>query len=127
MGTKGKKSYSHPKGYILDVVHDIVELQNGRLMISDAVHGRVLYRVAMYGFEWELLYTIIESEAKTCRVTIEVNGDRRDKVKEVRREFALLDSMLGGGMDVEISEEQAAGGGYDGLARAAGPPLGDLE
>ena len=122
MDIKGQKTYSHPKRYLLNVVHDIVELQNGRLMISDAVYGRILYRVTMYGYEWELLYTIKEIEAKVCCVTIEVNGERRDKAKEVRREFALLDSMLGGGSDVEITEVQTAECDNDGLARPAALP-----
>ena len=122
MGAKGQKAYGHPKGYVLNVVHDIVELQNGRLMISDAIHGRILYRVTMYGYEWELLYTIRESGANTCLVTIELSGERRDKAKEIRREFALLDSMLDGGSDVEVTDEPTAGCDNDGFAKPTTPP-----
>lgn len=106
---RGKKKYSHPKRYVLDTIHDIVELQSGELIISDAIHGRILYRVSMYGRKWELLYTVVSLDKAKCSVTIEIDGERRDKEKEIRREFALLDVMLDGGPKVEITEEAAHG------------------
>lgn len=102
---RGKKKYSHPKRYVLDTIHDIVELQNGKLMISDAIHGRIFYRVSMYGRKWELLYTVVSLDRAKCSVTIEIAGERRDREKEIRREFALLDVMLDGGSQVEIAQE----------------------
>jgi hypothetical protein len=102
---KGKKNYAYPKRYLLDTIHDIVELQNGKLLISDAIYGRVFYRLSMYGYTWELLYNIVSLNKTKCCVTIEISGERRDKKKEIRREFALLDVMLGGDTQVEIVEE----------------------
>jgi len=115
----GRKSYSYPKGYILDTIHDIVELQHGRLKMSDAVHGRILYRIEMYGNEWILLYTVTENGKSNCYVTIEVCGECGEKDWELRREFALLDSMLCGGSDFEITEAPEENNDNTGLARAA--------
>lgn len=118
---RGNKKYSHPKRYVLDTIHDIVELQNGQLMISDAVHGRILYRVSMYGRKWELLYTVVSLDKAKCSVTIEIDGERRDKEMEIRREFALLDVMLDGGPQVEITEEAAHGSPYQQPPRSGFP------
>ena len=103
---EGKKTYTYTKRLILEAVHDIVELQNGCVIISDAIHGKVLYRIAMYGYEWDILYTVREAKAGKCLVTIKIEGDRRDKAKEVRRQFALLDSMLIGDAQVEMDETE---------------------
>lgn len=124
---RGKKKYSHPKRYVLDTIHDIVELQNGELIISDAVHGRILYRVSMYGRKWELLYTIVSLDKAMCSVTIEIDGERRDKEKEIRREFALLDVMLDGGSQVEIAEEAGHGSPYQPPLRSSFPFAHDPE
>ena len=32
-------------------------------------------------------------------MTLRLIGDRQDKAQEIRREFALLEAMLGGGAD----------------------------
>lgn len=101
---EGIKSYQKPKGYVLDTIYDIIELQNGRLILSDAKLGRVQYRVAMYGYFWELLYTVAETGRNRCDVTLRIIGDRHDKAREIRREFALLESMLGEGVKVKISD-----------------------
>ena len=99
---EGKKTYLKTKRYILDTIFDIIELQNGALVLSDARLGRVHYEVSMYGYVWELLYIVTEIEASACIVTLRMIGERKDKAREIRREFALLDSMLEGGAIVQI-------------------------
>jgi len=100
---EGNKTYSLPKGFILDTIYDIIELQNGKLILSDAIHGRVHYHISMYGNTWELMYTVAVMGKNRSNVTLSVCGDRQDKEKELRRQFALLDSLLDGGANVRVS------------------------
>jgi len=99
---EGNKTYSQPKGFILDTIYDIIELQNGKLILSDAIHGRVHYHVSMYGYTWELMYTVAGMGKNRSNVTLSVCGERQDLKKEVRRHFALLDSLLEGGASVKL-------------------------
>jgi len=99
---EGKKKYPRTKGYILNTIYDIIELQNGRIIMSDTRHGRIHYQVSMYGYEWELLYIVTDIGKDRSDVSLRVVGERKDKEKEIRREFALLDSMLDGGAAVKM-------------------------
>jgi len=101
---EGKKTYSKPKKIILNNIYDIIELQNGEIILSDAKLGRVQYQVTMYGYKWEFLYIISEINPGISTVALRVIGERKDRAKEIRREFALLDSMLEGGADVDLSD-----------------------
>ena len=103
---EGKKKYPRTKGYILNTIYDIVELQNGRIILSDTRHGRVHYQVSMYGYEWELLYIVTDSGKDRSDVSLRVIGERKDKEREIRREFALLDSMLDGGAAVKMIRQR---------------------
>ena len=49
-----------------------------------------------------MLYKITELGNKRCEVSLSVTGERKDKERELRSEFALLDSMLEGGAGVRI-------------------------
>jgi len=100
--------YPRTKEYIINTLYDIIELQNGKLILSDAVRGIVYYKVSMYGYEWELMYTVTEIQGQTrwsapdgpgsregkSSVTIRIIGERRENEKEMRRALALLESML---------------------------------
>ena len=99
---EGKKVFPKDKRYIINTIYDIIELQDGDLMLSDVTHGKVYYKLAMYGYEWELIYTITTISEIKSNVTLRLIGDRQDKEQEIRREFALLEAMLGGGAEVEI-------------------------
>jgi len=99
---EGSKTYSNTKGEILNTIYDIIELQNGKMQISDSIRGRVFYQLTMYGYEWQLLYKIKELGNARCEVSLSVTGERKDKVRELRSEFALLDSMLEGGAGVKV-------------------------
>ena len=80
----------------MNTIFDIIELQKGRLILSDAIRGVVYYKVSMYGHEWELMYNIGEIYRQTNQssVTLRIIGERRENEKEMRRAFALLESML---------------------------------
>jgi len=101
---EGKKAYQKSKKLILNTIYDIIELQNGDIILSDANLGRVQYQVSMYGYQWEFLYIINEKDAGKSTVTLRVIGERKDKAKEIRREFALLDAMLEGGAEVHLCD-----------------------
>ena len=64
---EGKKVFSNDKRYIKNTIYDIIELQNGDLILSDVPHGRVYYRLTMYGYEWEIIYTITEIGFETAK------------------------------------------------------------
>jgi hypothetical protein len=98
---EGKKIYWQPEVRLLQAVNDIIELQNGKLTFSDTPHGKIHFLVRMYGFKWELRFAVEDIGNIRSRVTIEIDGERRGREDLLRREFALLDSMLGG--EVEIS------------------------
>ena len=101
---QGIKTFTRNKGDIINAIYDIIELQNGELILSDSRRGKVHFQVTMYGYVWELLYSISDMGISKCDVSLRVVGDRQDKAREIRREFALLETILGGGADVEIVE-----------------------
>ena len=103
MMMEGNKTYSLPKGFVLDTIYDIIELQNGKLILSDAIHGRIHYHISMYGNTWELMYTVVGMDKNKSNVTISVCGERQDKEKELRRQFALLDSFLEGVASIKLT------------------------
>jgi len=57
----------------------------------------------MYGYVWELLYVVTDIGISKTDVTLRIIGERKDNAKEIRREFALLDSMLEGGAVVQLT------------------------
>jgi len=100
---EGRKSYPKSKRYILNTIYDVIELQKGNIIMTDSKHGRIHYQVSMYGYVWELLYIVSGSEAEQSDVSLRVIGERKDKAKEIRREFAILDAMLEGGATVNLN------------------------
>ena len=94
---EGKKSYIHKKGEIFSTLYDIIGLQKGELILSDTRQGKLYFSLTTYDCVWELMYSITETGADRCEVSICVGGNRQDIKKEIKREFALLDAMLDGG------------------------------
>ena len=101
---EGRKTYPKSKGYILNTIYDVIELQKGNIIMTDTKHGRVHYQISMYGYVWELLYIVSESDVELSEVSLRVIGERKDKAKEIRREFAILDAMLEGGANVNLHQ-----------------------
>ena len=99
---EGIKTIVRSRGDIINAIFDIIELQNGELILSDSKRGKVHFQLTMYGYVWELLYSISDKGIDKCDVSLRVVGERQDKVREIRREFALLETILGGGADVKI-------------------------
>jgi len=103
---EGIKTFTRSKGDIINAIFDIIELQNGELILSDSRHGKVHFQLTMYGYVWELLYAIKDIGIDKCDVSLRVIGERKDKIKEIRREFALLETILNGGVNVKIVDSQ---------------------
>ena len=101
---QGIKTFARNKGDIINAIYDIIELQKGELILSDSKRGKVHFQVTMYGYVWELLYSTADMGIGKCDVSLRVVGERQDKAREIRREFALLDMMLEGGADVKLVE-----------------------
>lgn len=103
---EGKKIYLQPKGALLDAIHDIVELQRGRKLVTDTPHGTIQFVVSMYGFKWALRFTVTDIGKNRCQVQLEVGDKESGQDKIIYRQFALLDSMLIWGAKVEIAEQE---------------------
>ncbi len=104
---QGKKVYLQPRGMLLDAVHDLVELQRGRKLKTDTPQGTVQFVISMYGFKWELHFTVTDVGKNRCQVRLEISGDPGTGVESIiHREFALLDSMLILGAKIEITDKE---------------------
>jgi len=104
---EGKKIYLQPRGTILHTIHDIVELQNAKPTLSDTPNGRIQTRLSMYGRKWDVIYTVNDIGQNRSSVAIEIEGERRNKIREIHTAFALLDAMLVTGAEVELAENEA--------------------
>lgn len=99
---EASRIYLQPMGLVLDTINDIVELQKGKLTFSNTPNGEIHFCIKMYGFKWELRFTITDIGKNRCTVEIEVDGEKRGREKLIIREFALLDAMLVGGAQIEL-------------------------
>jgi len=102
---EGIKTFTRSKGDIINAIYDVIELQKGELILSDKKHGLIHFELTMYGYLWELLYKISDMGTSKCEVSLRVIGERKDKAREIRREFALLETILNGGADVKLIEK----------------------
>ena len=102
---EGKKIYLQPMGTVIDAINDLIEMQKGRITYSDTPNGVVNFAVKMYAFKWELRFTVQDIGKNRCHVLLEIVGEERGREKFVRREFALLDTFLITGAEVELSEK----------------------
>ena len=102
---QGKKAYLQPRGTVLNTIHDIVELLRGKPTVSDTPNGKVNTRLMMYGYKWDVLFTVTDIGKNRCNVVIEIEGERQDKKREIRSVFSLLDSMLLTGAEIEYEEK----------------------
>ena len=105
MLVRGNKIYLQPRGTVLDTIHDIVELLRGKPTVSDTLNGKVNTRLTMYGYKWNVLFTVADIGKNRCNVVIEIEGERQDKRREIRSVFSLFDSMLLTGAEIEYEEK----------------------
>jgi len=79
---------------VLNAINDIVELQNAKLIFSDTPHGKINFVVKMYTSRWEHRFTVTGIDVNKCSVRLELGQESPDSESQIKREFALLDSML---------------------------------
>jgi hypothetical protein len=91
---EGTEVYSQPKSSLLNAINDIIELQKGKVVHSDTPNGQIWFLVRMYSQKWEFRFTVSEIGANRSTVHLEINGNATDKDALIRREFALLDSLM---------------------------------
>ena len=99
---EGKKYYLQPSGTVLGTIHDIVDFLRGKPYNSDTANGVTNAHMTMYGFKWDVHFLVEDIGMNRSRVTIGLEGERLDKRKEIRSMFALLDSMLLVGAELEF-------------------------
>ena len=103
---EGSKIYLQPCATVLSAVSDLAELQKGQFTFSDTHRGQIHFAIEMYAFRWELRFAVIDIGKNRSKVTIEAGGELRARRNLIRREFALLDSILLIGAEIEITENE---------------------
>jgi hypothetical protein len=93
-GLENERIYLQPAKMMLNAVNDIVELQKAEVTYSDIPHGKLHFLVEMYGFAWEYRFTVTDIDGSCSRVVLDISGEAANKARKIRRQFALLDSML---------------------------------
>ena len=108
-----EKVYLQPVEMVYSALLDLMELQKGKEILNDPLSGKLHFKITMYGFVMELRFTLLEMDWNRCGVTLEIpvddshGNDEGDDLRylqdTIRREFALLDSMLLIGTPFEVS------------------------
>ena len=101
---EGKKAYLQSRDTVLGAVHDIVELTKGKNTVGDTANGKLSTHLTMYGYKWEVRFTVLDVGRNRSCATVEIVGERSDKRKEIQSMFALLDSMLLVGAEIMFTE-----------------------
>ena len=91
---EGIKEYPQPAGTVLNAIHDIIEIQNARVTFSDIPGGKINFIVKLYANQWEHQLTVTGISENLSNVKIAIIKGTRSGENQLRREFALLDSML---------------------------------
>jgi len=107
------KIYLQPAEMVYNAMLDVMELQNGTEMINDSVRRKLDYKIMMYGFQWELRFTVLSMDNNRCGVNLEIEetesggDDEQDYLESmIKREYALLDTMLLFGVSSEVTYDK---------------------
>jgi len=79
---------------VLNAINNIVELQKAKLTFSDTPNGKINFVVRMYANRWEHRFTVTGINKNKCSVKLEIGHGSLNGEMQLKREFALLDSML---------------------------------
>ena len=107
----GRKIYLQPKGTLLQAICDLAELQRGKYTFSDSPNGVIHFLVRMYHSKWEFKFTVKDIGQNRSGVELALDGRTKDIEGVINREFALLDSMLAIGAEIELGEREGCGNG----------------
>ena len=101
--------YPKSQELILNAIHDLVELQRAEETYDDLSHGIIHFRMEMYSFSWEYRFTVEKKGESRSTVTLEIVGEATDKKDRIRRQFALLESMIPGGVRADPAGPELPG------------------
>ena len=107
----GRKIYLQPKGMLLQAICDLAELQKGKYTFSDSPNGIIHFLVRMYHNKWEFKFAVKDLGSNRSGVELALEGRENHAEGIIRREFALLDSMLAVGAEIEMEEAEGAENG----------------
>jgi len=107
--------YLQPMEMLYNAMLDLMELQNGKEIVNDPVSGKLDFSIIMYGFIWELRFTVQNVDYNRCGVSLEIEeaedfSDCENGYLEnmILREYALLDTMLMFGAPPEVTHCEGA-------------------
>ena len=103
---EGRKIYLQSVPTVLGAICDLIEIQKAKTTFSDTRHGKIHFQIKMYCFRWELRFAVADLGHSRTSVTLEILGEQRDRKNLTLREFALLDSMLAIGAEIELDEKE---------------------
>lgn len=88
-----EKIYEENLETVMGTINDMIELQKGKLVVSDTPHGKISYQTKLYGVSY-IFDLIVTHDNGGCRVRIETQGGFGDPEKRVKQLFLLMESML---------------------------------
>lgn len=88
-----ERVYPVSREYLLNIISDIIELQNGKETGSDTRKGRVCFSASMYGFRYEYIFTVL-ANGSGCSVKLQTNGEMEKDKERVSKMFALMESFM---------------------------------
>ena len=95
--TIGAKMYLIPEGMVFEAITDLAGIQGAKVTLSDSSLGKISFFADLYGVMREYCFSITNIGKKRCNVCLTVVDpeiDKQGKKVMIRRQFALLDSML---------------------------------
>ena len=110
--TEMKKIYILPCWILNRGIRDVMETQNSR-QLSDGENTVIQFTVRMYELLWTLQFTAVMMDRNSCEVALKViKAEPAEELEDelealsgyvLRREFALLDTMLIIGTPCEVT------------------------
>jgi hypothetical protein len=104
----GSGVYLQSWDYVINSIYDVQEMQKGNETFCDSGKGVINFIVSMYHQKWECRFAVEEIGKNRCRVTIGIGGDVPNHDDKIRREFALLDTMLVANTEIEFDGRENA-------------------
>lgn len=100
----GRKIYLQPMDMVMNAIHDLEELQKGKLTFCDTPRGLIYFSVTMYNSTREFQFAVTDIGGNRCGVAIDIDGDEAEQRRLVDHEFALLDYVLIDRATIEFAE-----------------------
>lgn len=89
-----ERIYLQPKSWLMNAINDTIELQKGKVLLANAMEGRLDFSIVMYRKKWEVHFTVSDMDCNRCRVSLDITGDIFQKEQQIQKQFALLESLM---------------------------------